>query len=118
MRRTDEIQPGYYETRLIKGGPPVGVRITYGPPVDPLTGEEMDRSWRYRVFVQGKERPDDGEARWLDFLWNVAICADRIDEDRYNYLVATHEWEVEYRPDLPAASPRQVVDIGRLKSLY
>lgn len=117
-RATDWIEPGYYETRLVKGGPPVGVMITFGPPVDPVTGEEMDRSWRHRVFVNDVERPDDGERRWQDFLWNVALCADRIDEHRYRYLAATAAWEAEHRPDLPAASPRVAVDLSRLKSLF
>ncbi len=111
-RRVDQIEAGFYEIRLVSGGPPVAARITYGPPDDPITGEPLDRSWRHRLFILGEEVDD------LDRLWNVAITGKRIDEARHEYLIQTHRWEVDNRPDLPAASPRQRVNLGRTPLLF
>lgn len=30
-------------------------RIWYGPPLDPETGEELDRSWRWQATLAGEE---------------------------------------------------------------
>ena len=49
---------GHYRTRFVKGGPPVAVWIYFGLPVDPETGEEMDRAPRWLAKVNGKEVVD------------------------------------------------------------
>lgn len=41
---TIEPQPGYYRTRLIKGGPTVPVRILQSCPIDPEFGFPTERS--------------------------------------------------------------------------
>lgn len=129
-RRIDQIVPGFYEVRLVKGGPPVAARIAFLPPDDPVTGEALDRSLRFRLWLAEREVTDDGEPTrkdpatgrtrvgFLDRLWNVALTGRAIDEHRYRYLLETHSWEVEHRPDLPAANPRERVDLGRVKPLF
>jgi hypothetical protein len=112
IRRTDIVTPGFYETRLVKQGPPVAVRIAYAPPDDPITGEPLDRSYRVRCWIRGEEIEDAGR------IHDMAMTARPIEEHRYRYLMAVAAWEVEHRPDLPAASPRQAVDLGRIKPLY
>lgn len=111
-RRTDQIEAGFYETRLVKGGPPVAVRIAYLPPDDPVTGEPLDRSYRWRCWIGGQEIEDQGR------IWETAMTARPCDEDRYRYLLAVHEWEVEHRPDFPAASPRQAVKLAEIRPLF
>ncbi len=131
IRRTDQIVPGWYETKLVKGGPLVGARIAFMPPDDPITGEPMDRSYRYRLWIGGREIIDDGQPTqrdpetnkivrvgFLDRLWNIALTGNPVEEHRYHHLVAVHEWEVEHRPDLPAASPRAAVELSRIKPLF
>jgi hypothetical protein len=49
---------GCYAVRLVKDGPPVALRICYGPPLDPWTGEELDRAPRWLAFVNGGEAVD------------------------------------------------------------
>lgn len=112
IRQTDKIEAGFYETRVVKGGPPVGVRIAFMPPDDPITGEPLDRSYRWRCWVGDKEIDDQGR------IHDMAMTARPVDEHRYQYLISVHEWEVEHRPDLPFASPRQAVDLGRIKPLF
>lgn len=111
-RRTDRIEAGFYQTRLVKGGPFVGVRLAYMPPDDPITGEPLDRSYRWRCWVCGEEIEDQGR------IHDIAMTATPISEDRYGYLLSVHEWEVEHRPDLPAASPRQAVKLAEIKPLF
>jgi hypothetical protein len=38
---TETPVPGCYRIRLAKGGPFVPLRIWFGPPIDPMTGDEM-----------------------------------------------------------------------------
>jgi len=44
---------GYYRIRLVRGAVWSAVHLWYGPPVDPDTGEEMDRSYRWQARVNG-----------------------------------------------------------------
>ena len=44
---------GCYEIKLVKGGPPVALRIWYGPPLDPETRLEMDRAPRWNAMLNG-----------------------------------------------------------------
>ena len=129
-RRVDVIVPGHYEVRLRKGGPPVGARIAFMAPDDPITGEPLDRSYRHRLWIGGREVQNDGTpsgvnpatGRWrrgfLDVLWNTALHCTPIDETRYRYLVSVHEWAVQHAPHRPEANPRQRVNLGEAAPLY
>jgi len=44
---------GCYRTRFVKDGPPVALRIWFGPPLDPETGEEMDRAPKWFAMING-----------------------------------------------------------------
>lgn len=46
---------GCYRATLTRGGPPVALRFWMGPPVDPETGEEMDRAPRWQCRLNGAE---------------------------------------------------------------
>ena len=48
--------PGCYEVRLVRGGPPVALRIWLGPPLDPATGAEVpERGVRWQCQLNGNE---------------------------------------------------------------
>lgn len=49
---------GCYRVQLVKRGPFVGLRIYFGPPADPSTGEEMDRTPRWVASVNGQQVVD------------------------------------------------------------
>lgn len=82
---------GYYRMRLRSGAVKSGIRVWYGPPHDPVTGEELDRSWRWQAMA-------DGEAVDLDRIW-PACAADPITEADYLYLLRRREWAQEHAPD-------------------
>lgn len=107
----DSLEAGYYRTRLAKGARFVGVRIWYGPPADPETGEILDRSWRWQCEVEGEEFP-------LDRVWPYCSRYPS-DEAEYRHLTALKAWGVEHMPDSPEANPyRKATDLLSEPSLF
>ena len=93
---------GYYRMRLKMGGAFVGVRIWYGAPLDPETGEEMDRSWRWQALL------NDGPAL-LERVW-PKCASDPISQAEYEYLCGVHQWAKRHAPHSPQANPMQRIN--------
>lgn len=105
---------GFYRTKLVKGGPWVPVRIWYGPPLDPETGEELDRSPRWQALVNGEEVDGPNEVEWV-WVW----CSNKgITEAEYRYMLAKKEHAEKFAPELPEASPREKIDLNKLPPLF
>lgn len=101
---------GFYAMRMVKGGVRCPVHIWYGPPHDPVTGEELDRSWRWQATL-------DGHPAELDTVW--PYCArEPIDQAEHDYLVSLRCWAVEHAPETPEAAPRQAVDLGSMPPAF
>lgn len=101
---------GYYRTRLRSGAVFVGIRIWFGPPLDPDTGEEMDRSLRWQAHVNGRYID-------LDRVWPK--CADEpISASEYAFLSAQQRWGEEHAPDAPQADPTRRVDPNHSPILF
>lgn len=98
---------GFYKRRLVKGGPWTGVKIWFGQPADPWTGELLDRSPRW----QSQVGTDDvkGEAETID-LWTW-VAGHPIDEKEYRYLLRLTDWAVKNAPEAPEANPRQPINL-------
>ena len=94
---------GHYRMRLRSGGVFVGIRIWYGAPLDPLTGEELDRSPRWQAMAN--ERPID-----LDRVW-PRCAASPIDETEYRYLTHLQNWSQQNVPESPHSDPRRTVNM-------
>lgn len=93
---------GYYRFRLRSGSVFGGVRIWYGAPLDPVTGEELDRSWRWQAQF-------NGELIDLDRVWPT--CAgDPITEDEYRTYCARQSWAAQNAPRSAYADPRKRID--------
>lgn len=94
---------GFYRFKLRSGGVAVGVRLWFGPPKDPVTGEEMDRSWRWQAEAGGE---------YVDFdrVW-PACGGTPIDEAEYCRLIRQQEWARQNAPDSAYADPRRNVDL-------
>lgn len=106
----DVPEEGYYKGRLVKGGVFVAIRIWFGPPLDPLTGEELDRSHRWQAERNGAQV--EVEAVW------PYCAAHRIDKAEHDYLLATSKWAVENDPSAPEAAPRQAIDLNAIPPLF
>lgn len=93
---------GYYQMRLRSGAVRVGVRIWFGPPLDPVTGEEMDRSHRWQAHVNGSYFD-------LERVW-PKCAAEPIDETEYRYLGAIQAVAQQRAPDSPHANPMRRIN--------
>ncbi len=98
---TDVSEPvaGFYRGRLVSGGVIGGIRIWFGPPKDPVTGEVMDRSHRWQAEF-------DGQYIELDRVW-PQCAGSPIDEQTYRALVARREWARQHAPGSAFANPRK-----------
>lgn len=108
--------PKFYACRLVKDGPRVGVRVWYGVPADPDTGEPLDRAARWQVTVSG-EFIDP--LQMLMLVGNVAyIKGDEINEAEHKYLCDVATWATAHAPDAPESSPRTAIDLNAAKPIF
>jgi hypothetical protein len=99
---SDTPSPGFYRFRLRSDGVFVGIRIWYGPPHDPDTGEVMDRSLRWQA--ECNDRPIDIARVW-------PYCAGQpIDRAEYRKLAGLQSWATEHMPQSPLARPTLSAD--------
>jgi hypothetical protein len=93
---------GYYRARLGGGRIPGAVRIWHGPPHDPDTGEEMDRSWRWQAEFNGTYID-------IDRVW--PICGrNPITRQQHDTILAQRAWAQQHVPDSAYANPRKRFD--------
>lgn len=104
MIRIDQPQAGYYRMSLRKGGHPVGIRIWFGQPLDPVTGEPLDRSLRWQATAN--RRPVD-----LDRVWPQCL-REPISKTDHDYLAAMQDWAERNAPDAPQADPTRRIDLN------
>ncbi len=79
MRRIDRPEPGYFKVRLYRRGPWVPARIRWSTPIDPLTGEVLDRSTRLEAFILDREVK-------VEQVW---LYGRELTKDEYEWLRAT-----------------------------
>lgn len=94
---------GFYRYRLSSGSIAVGVELRFGPPLDPVTGEELDRSWRWLAFVNGEPFGD------FDRIWPGCTGAP-IGEADYRKHCSQQEWTRQNAPQSAYAEPGRRVD--------
>lgn len=93
---------GHYRGKLRSGGVIVGIRLWYGQPADPVTGELMDRSLRWQAEANG---------RYVEFDDVWPACADEpISEDEYDFYARKQTWAEENAPKSAHANPRRKLD--------
>lgn len=119
-RATDPLPPpvvgdwpptaGFYRGRMVRGGPWLAIRIWFGPPLDPDTGEECDRAKRWQATRGGAEA--DPRQLW-PYVANHPIA-----EAEFNYMSALRAHAVKHEPDMPEAAPTSPVDLNRLKPIF
>lgn len=98
---------GYFRFKLVSGSVYGGVRIWYGAPLDPETGEELDRSWRWQATF-------DGEPIDLDRVWPACV-GDPITEGEHRNYLRRREWARKNAPDSAYAERGRKIDLLSLK---
>ena len=104
QRRTADVPiPGFYATKLVKGGPEVGCRIVFDAGL-------------WVVLVSGVPTSESAKAEPWRIPW-MERCAfsRRISENEYETLIHA---AATARPGEPAASPLQPVRWRDAPSLY
>lgn len=118
--------PHFFRVQLVKQGSPCGFKIWYGEPLDPVTGEPLDRSPRWQAELNGESV--DPFIIVIDFAFPLGepdypymgerchplIKGEEITQDEYNYLVALHNHAVQYDPTMPEADPRKPVNLREM----
>lgn len=101
--RVDTPEAGFYRHRLVRDGHPVAVRIWFGAPLDPVTGEELDRGWRWQATANGEQID-------IDRVWpNCGVSP--ITEAEAAYLTGLQSWARKNAPSSPQANPRKKIDL-------
>lgn len=85
-RQVDAIRPCTMRFQAGAGFPVHVAAIRYAPPVDPLTGETLGRSWRWSLEVDGllADCPGPGPS---PECWDMWAFGTLIDEEEYEYLL-------------------------------
>ena len=112
---TDAFEPGFFRWER-RDHVPVPVRAWYGPPIDPLTGERLDRSWRWQFEFNGLPLEVYASAIGLDSgsilesFWPRAR-GSKIPGAEYEYLIATRAHALDHDAGSPFASTRGRIDL-------
>lgn len=101
--RVDQPEPGFYRRKLVKGGPFVGVAIFYACPMDPESGEPMQRSRHLLCQVNGEWSDPVDQWSW--------VAGSRVTQAEYEYLLADAAHAMEFRPAAARANPRRAIDL-------
>ena len=100
----DQPRAGFFRVKLSSQSIAVAVEVKFGPPIDPVTGEELDRSWRWLAFVNGEPFGD------FDQVW-PKCAGDPITEAEYQNYCARQLWARENVPDSAYAEPGRKHDL-------
>lgn len=94
--------PGFYRMRLRGGGVFAGIRVWFGQPKDPVTGELLDRSLRWQAESNGD---------YVDFDDVWPQCAkERISEAEYHRYCKRQAWAQSHAPSSAYADPKRRYD--------
>lgn len=93
---------GHYRMRLTSGGVYGAVRIWYGQPPDPVTGELLDRSLRWQATFNNE--PID-----LDRVW-PACGREPISPEEADRLINQATWAAKAAPQSAYANPKKKID--------
>jgi hypothetical protein len=102
----DRPVPGHYWRKLVKGGPRVPCIIFVPCPLDPYTGEPLDRPRHLRCLVGDDEADPHEQWSWL--------AGNRISAVDYDLMCAQVAWDRTYAPLSPGANPRLPIDLSQL----
>lgn len=95
---------GFFKIKLSRETVLRAVRIWHGPPADPVTGELLDRSWRWQAEL------DDGALVDFDRAW-PACAKDPIDEAEWKRCKARTDWAREHAADSAYAERGVKIDL-------
>lgn len=108
----------FYAMTLTRGGARVPVKVWFGRPVDPITGELLERPATWRCQIDGQDDAIEACMIEIDGVTNEPVIkGETIDEDEYTYLLQRNTWAREHEPESPHANPRKRIDMNALEPI-
>lgn len=114
MKTTDA--PQLYAIRLVSRGPRVACRLWYGPVIDPVTGEELDRGHHWQCLINGEHADAHDIAIFIGD--EAYVKGEMIDQAEHDYLVSVYKWALVNAPNSPEANPRRAIDINEQPPVF
>ena len=101
--------PGFYQTRLVKAGPFVGVKVWFNIAERDEAGDLLED--------EGLMMLRDGELvnPYDNWVW---CMGNEITEAEYNWMIADSDHAKQYRPEDAKANPRRSIDLANSKSVF
>ena len=103
-RRVDRPEPGYFELRLVRGGPLVGARIVH-----------EDGLWSAWIDGELADEPAPQPSLAVFRIWHGGSSCDR---SIYDFRLAVKSWAMANDPSHPSMQPNAVIDLGSRRSLF
>lgn len=109
--------PGLFKLQLVRGGPYVAARINHAPTRDPLTNEQLDRSWYFEAEIDGASvdeiSPSPSATVWQ--IWEFGV---RINDAEHRYLIELASYARQHAPHEPIATPYEPIDLNKIPPLF
>jgi hypothetical protein len=114
----DAPRPGLFQLYR-RGRPEQPVKIWFGPPLDPLTRQPLERSHRWNMLLNDepvsadptfREPEGDPYAPWWGDVW-PQCSGSPIAPGHYAYLVASIRHARQHDPEHPFARPDRKIDL-------
>lgn len=106
-------QPGFYQTRLTKGGPFVPARVWFNIADRDEAGDLMDDECMM-MEIDGK-RIQTELAMNEKWLWMYGWPITKAD---YDFMMADSKHAKEHRPDDPKATPTKTIDLSTQRPIF
>ncbi len=105
-RAIDKPEPGFFELRLVKGGPYVPARI-------------MCDGGMWSAEIDGEQcGAPDAEPAAAAGVYRIWTAGRRITEPEYSYRLSLKAWAIQNDPRHPAARPTEAIDLRTFDSLF
>ena len=116
-RRIDEVEPGTYRFKCVRGGPWLPARVT----VEDGMIHIVEADERLCVSITAESYADavvqsvvDGEASSSSLL-RVLWWGQPIDEGEYRHMLEMIAWARQHAPDHPLNHPDRPIDLSAVK---
>ncbi|MGL4230354.1 MAG: hypothetical protein ACRCWJ_03225, partial [Casimicrobium sp.] len=93
---------GFYRGKMRSGGALCGFYVWFGPPLDPVTGKEMDRGHRWQAHC-------NGEYVEIDDVW-PQVAGEPITRAVYVKHCELAKWAKQNAPQSALANPKRKAD--------
>jgi hypothetical protein len=104
-RAVDKPEPGWFEMRLVRGGPLVAAAVYF-------------ENGLWQAAIDGKLGPASADPALADGVFRIWHGAERCDREIFEFRRDVKTWAMANDPSHPAANPREVIDLHSRRPLF